>query len=60
MSGLNQQFTKLSNLNWFREFESHRLRKGFREAKSLAEASEQTAHLAKWIQDTNLLIRLLG
>lgn len=27
MSGLNQQFTKLSNLNRFREFESHRLRK---------------------------------
>ena len=27
MSGLNQQFTKLSNLNWFREFESRSLRK---------------------------------
>ena len=26
MSGLNQRFTKPSNLNWFREFESHRLR----------------------------------
>ena len=26
MSGLNQQFTKLSNLNWFREFESRSLR----------------------------------
>ena len=27
MSGLNQRFTKPSNLNRFREFESHRLRK---------------------------------
>lgn len=27
MSGLNQQFTKLSFLNWNREFESHTLRK---------------------------------
>ena len=26
MSGLNQQFTKLSFLNWNREFESHTLR----------------------------------
>ncbi len=26
MSGLNQRFTKPSNLNRFREFESHRLR----------------------------------
>ena len=26
MSGLNQRFTKPSNRNWFREFESHRLR----------------------------------
>ena len=27
MSGLNQQFTKLSTLNWVREFESRSLRK---------------------------------
>ena len=27
MSGLNQRFTKPSNLYWFREFESHILRK---------------------------------
>ena len=27
MSGLNQRFTKPPNLNRFREFESHRLRK---------------------------------
>ncbi len=27
MSGLNQRFTKPSNLNRFREFESHRLRR---------------------------------
>ncbi len=28
MSGLNQQFTKLSALNWAREFESRSLRNG--------------------------------
>ncbi len=29
MSGLNQQFTKLSALNWAREFESRSLRNGY-------------------------------
>ena len=46
MSGLNQRFTKPSNLNRFREFESHRLRKGFREAKSFAEARKCPAALS--------------
>ena len=37
MSGLNQQFTKLSALNWAREFESHRLR-----SKNLVSADPST------------------
>lgn len=36
MSGLNQRFTKPSNLNRFREFESHRLRFEFREKQRRA------------------------
>ena len=46
MSGLNQQFTKLSNPNRFREFESHRLRQNW---KSEPEAEMGSARSA----DTN-------
>ena len=57
MSGLNQQFTKLSILNWIREFESHRLRR-FKKASPdgrlfySTEASEQTALLTCEIRKT--------
>ena len=43
MSGLNQQFTKLSNLYRFREFESHRLRQ---KTKSGSEAKIWSARSA--------------
>jgi hypothetical protein len=49
MSGLNQQFTKLSSPNRLREFESHRLR--IQNCMQFcAEASEQTALLVSEIR----------
>ena len=57
MSGLNQRFTKPSSLKQDREFESHRLRKDFREAKALRKRANELLHLHVRFEQRNHILK---
>jgi hypothetical protein len=55
MSGLNQQFTKLSILNWIREFESRSLRRfepACRQAGAAKYCGEKRANCFARVRDS--------